>query len=228
MIVSDIMTREVTSVAPGAKLEDAVHLMAERRLSGLPVVDKDGSVVGLLTEGDLLRRVEIGTLGKGHGWLAMIFLPATCACDYVRTHARSVEMLMSGDVISIAPGAGLAEAARLMQKHRIKRLPVIEKGRLVGIVSRSDIIKTLAEALRSRPLSDTELQTRITAELAKQDWVPKTCIEATVQNGVVEFSGTISGVWQRDALRALAEAAGAKDVRENLVLADPVGDALFG
>ncbi|MEI9931369.1 MAG: CBS domain-containing protein [Rhizomicrobium sp.] len=103
MIVSDIMTRDVVFVTPDTRLEEAARLMADRKLSGLPVVEKDGSVAGMITEGDLLRRVEIGTEGKTPGWFEMFFLPGASAYDYVRTHAHKIGMLMSSDVVSIKP-----------------------------------------------------------------------------------------------------------------------------
>jgi CBS domain-containing protein len=228
MIVSELMTRDVVSVSADARLEDAVRLMAKHSLSGLPVVETDGTVVGVLTGGDLLRRVEIGTAGKEPNWFAMIFLPGSCAVDYVRTHGRSVRMLMTPAVVSISPGADIAEAARLMQQHRFKRLPVVENRHLIGIISRTDLIKALGSALQSpAAASDSELRTRLSAELAKQDWAPKADIEASVKDGVVELSGTIAWGWQRDALRALAEAAGAREVHENLALIEPVGAAAF-
>jgi len=223
MIVSDVMTREVASVKPEAELKDAVFTMVDRKLSGLPVVDKDGQVVGMITEGDLLRRAEIGTQGKEPGWFALFFTPGSAAFDYVRTHARKVEMLMSPNVVSIAPSAEVAEAARLMQDHGVKRLPVVENGRLVGILARADLLKLLAGALESSvPVPDSELLSRISAELKGQGWVPKANVQISVDDGVVELSGLVTDMRHRDALSALAESAGARQVRNKMVCIEPI------
>jgi len=223
MIVSDVMTREVASVKPESALKDAVFLMVDRKLSGLPVVDDDGHVVGMITEGDLMRRSEIGTQGREPGWFELLFMPGTAAYDYVRTHARKVEMLMSSNVVSIAPSAELAEAARLMQKHGVKRLPVVEDGRLVGILARADLLKMLAGALEScLPVSDSELMSRISAELKGQGWIPKANVHVSVDDGVVELSGVVMDMRHRDALSALAESAGARQVRNKMVCIEPL------
>jgi CBS-domain-containing membrane protein len=153
-------------------------------------------------------------------------MPGSSAQDYVRTHGRKVGMLMSADVVSIAPGASLAEAANLMQQHRVKRLPVIENGRLVGVLARSDLLRVLADALKPHPApSDPELKARIESELRKQAWIPKANIKADVDCGSVAFSGVVTDLRQRDALRVLAEAAGAKSVRSNIICIDPVSGA---
>lgn len=223
MIVSDIMTRDVACVTPDSRLDEAVHLMVERKLSGLPVVEKDGRVAGVLTEGDLLRRSEIGTQGKERGWFEQFFLPGNSALNYTRTHGRKVGMLMTSDVVSVAPGAGLAEAAELMWKHRVKRLPVVENGRLIGILARADLLKVLAGAMGSnRPLSDPELRKRILAELERQGWISKASVRVDVDGGVAALSGLVTDIRQRDALCALAEAAGAKDVRDRIVCVEPI------
>jgi CBS domain-containing protein len=228
MIVSDIMTRDVVTVSPGAQLQDAVELMIGRKVSGLPVVAEDGEVVGMLTEGDLLRRAEIGTEGKSPGWFEMFFLPGSSALDYVRTHGRKIEMLMSTDVISIAPDAPLTAATRLMRDRHIKRLPVVENGRLVGILSRSDLMKSLAEALRPRAAgSDDEIRARLAAELKTQMWFPRAQVRTTVTNGVVEFCGTIFDESQRAALQAIAQTAGATAVSDKLVCIEPISGALI-
>jgi CBS domain-containing protein len=228
MNVSDIMTREVASISPDARLEDAVRLMVDRKISGVPVVENDGAVVGMITEGDLLRRAEIGTEGKSPGWFEMFFLPGTSAYDYVRTHGRKVEMLMTGNAICVSPQATLASAVTLMRDRHVKRLPVIHDGRLVGILSRADVMKALVAALHpDAPLPDSEIKKRLDAELAKQLWFPRAQVKVTVSNGVAEFCGTIADIRHREALQVIAETVGARAVSDKLVCIEPISGALI-
>jgi CBS-domain-containing membrane protein len=182
----------------------------------------------MLTEGDLLRRAEIGTEGKAPGWFELFFLPGTSAYDYVQTHARKVKMLMSADIVSVSPDATLADAARLMRSHGFRRLPVVSGGRLVGILARADLLKVLAEALAPKtPFSDPEIKARLSAELAKQAWFPKAQVIFNVRSGTVEYCGTISDTRQRAALLAVAESAGATSISDKLVCIEPISGAFL-
>src|SRR3978361_1135458 len=126
MIVADIMTKNVITVQPDTALADAARIMLDQHLSGLPVIDNAGRLVGLVTEGDLMRRAELDTQGAPVGWLRAFLMPASVAADYVRTHGRHVAEVMTRTPISVAPGTALADVAALMRAKRIKRLPVVE------------------------------------------------------------------------------------------------------
>src|SRR6185436_19104053 len=136
MNVADIMTRTVISVAPETTIAEAAQLLLQHRISGLPVVGPDEAVVGIVTEGDLLRRVETGTQRRHARWLEFLMAPGRLAQEYTDSNARNVGEVMSAEVVSVTPGESLPEVVRLMERHHVKRLPVIEAGRLVGIVSR--------------------------------------------------------------------------------------------
>lgn len=226
MKASEVMSRTVASVSPETSLSDAVALMVTRRISGLPVVGEGGAIVGILTEGDLLRRVEIGTEPKLAAWRAWFTDPGTAASSYVRTHGRKVGEIMTAPVISIGPETDLAEVVALMESRRIKRVPVIEQGRLVGIVSRGDLVRALDWMLPkpdSRIVADAELRRRILSSLAQQRWAPRFSIDVRVENGIVELRGFIIDERKREALRVLAEnTPGVRGIVDRLARIEPV------
>jgi CBS domain-containing protein len=151
MNVAEIMTHPVISVTPETTIGEAAGLMLEHCISGLPVVDKGGAVVGVISEGDLLRRIETGTERRHSRSLEFLITPGRLADYYSRANARKVGEVMSGEVVAVAPGDSLAEAVRLMERHHIKRLPVIEVGRLAGIVSRANLVRALLHNLAEPP-----------------------------------------------------------------------------
>ncbi len=231
MNVADIMTRQVISVTPQTTIAEAARLLLDHRISGLPVVDPDGAVVGIITEGDLLHRVETGTQRRHSHWLEFLIAPGRLAREYIDANARNVGELMSEDVVSVTPRDSLPEVIRLMEHHHVKRLPVIEAGRLVGIVSRANLVRALLHNLAEPPgnpagdavAGDAEIRDRILAEIAKQPWGPRASVDVRVKDGAVELYGTITDERERTALRVLAENhRGVKAVRDNLIWIEPV------
>jgi CBS domain-containing protein len=227
MNAGDIMTRSVVSVAPQTTIAEAAQLMLQHRVSGLPVVDAQGVVIGIVTEGDLLRRAEIGTERRRPRWIELLLGPGRLARDYVDAHARRVSEIMSAEVVSASPPEPVSDVVRAMEKHRIKRLPVVDAtGRLVGIISRADLMHALLNAL-SRPESraagsDAEIREQILAEIAKQPWGPRYSVDIVVNNGVVDLHGTITNDQERSALRVVAEnTAGVTAVHDHLVWVEP-------
>jgi CBS domain-containing protein len=142
MQARDVMTTGVATISTDSTVREAARAMLERRVSALPVLDEADRMVGIVSEGDLVRRVELGTETQGSWWL--LPLADGAARDYRKTHGVAVREVMSQPVIGVRPATPLAEVAALMQKHRIKRVPVLENGRLVGIVSRADLVRALA------------------------------------------------------------------------------------
>ena len=155
MIVADVMTRNVISIPPDATVEEAVEQMLARRISGLFVVDQAGDLVGVVTEGDLLRRDELGTERDRPWWLRMLVSPARQAADFSRAHGRHVRDVMTADVISVAHDAMLDSVVATMEQSRIKRLPVTRDGRVVGVISRSDLLRALVARVRDIKPTDT-------------------------------------------------------------------------
>jgi CBS domain-containing protein len=226
MQASDVMTRSIVSIGPDAPVRDAIHLMLDHKVSGLPVVDMAGKLVGILTEGDLLRRSEIATEKHHWRWLEFVLGPGHRAGEYVRTHGRVVGELMTREVVAIGVDAPLDAIVGLMEHHHIKRLPVIDDDTLVGIVSRADLLAALGRALdapAAPAASDEEIRARLLAELEKVDWAPRDGLTIAVTDAVVELSGVVFDEHEREALRVAAEnIPGVKGISDRLVWVEPV------
>ena len=231
MNAADVMTRAVISVGPDTAVADAIRLMLDRQISGLPVVGEDGKLVGILTEGDLLRRSETGTERQRPRWLETLMGPGRMAGEYVKTHGRKVAEIMTRDVISVTGDTPLDEVVRLMERRHIKRVPVIEGDALVGILSRLDLLRALSQVLGAKPAppaGDEDIRRHILAELAKAAWAPREGVEITVTNGVVGLNGVILDETERAALRVVAEnVSGVKAVEDHLVWVEPVSGTVL-
>ena len=230
MKASDVMTRDVITVGREASVANAIRLMLDNNISGLPVSD-NGKVVGILTEGDLLRRSETGTEGQRPRWLEILMGPGRMAGEYVRTHGRKVEAIMTTDLISVARDTPLDEVVGLMERRRIKRVPVIEGGVLVGVVSRLDLLRALLrtiEAQHSEDRGDDDIREQILAELAKAPWVPRDGLSISVKDGVVDLNGVILEEKEREALRVVAEnVSGVRAVQDHLIWIEPVSGTVI-
>ncbi len=225
MIASDVMTRNVLSVPPDATVADAVALMLERGISGLLVVDASGTLVGIVTEGDLLRRDELGTGRRRSWWLRLLASPGRQAEDFTRTHGRKVSDVMTHEVLSVDASAPLSDIVAMMEEHRVKRVPVLQGDRVVGVVSRADLLRALSVAARERTetvADDRTIREHILDRLARESWAPKTTLNVTVVGGVVDLWGTIGNDQERRGICVMAEnAPGVKKVIDHLVFVEP-------
>ncbi len=224
MRVSTIMSSPVISVSPGTTVAEAARLMLAHRISGLPVLGPNGALLGLISEGDLMRRSELGTMRKRSWWLELLVSPGKLADDYVQGHGRKVEELMSRDLACIERQASLQDAVELMSRRSVKRLPVVEAGRLVGILSRSDLLRALAGQLPAEPgpSEDERIRRAIQAELDAQPWAASGLIHVNVHKGLVELSGSIFDERLRTAARVVAEnVPGVTGIDDQLVWIDP-------
>jgi CBS domain-containing protein len=226
MNAADLMTSSVVTVMPDATIEYAVQLMLQHHISGLPVTESDGTPLGIITEGDLLRRAEAGTEKHHARWASLLIGPGRLAEEYVHTHARRVGEVMTEHVLTVAPHTPLSDVVTLMETKHVKRLPVVEQGRLVGIVSRADVMAVLVGLLADKPLgapTDAEIRQQILAEIGRQPWEPRSGIDVIVANGVVVLKGTITDERERAALRVVAEnVPGVKAVHDRLFWVDSV------
>jgi CBS-domain-containing membrane protein len=182
--------------------------MLQNKISGLPVVDEEGLLVGIITEGDFLRRAETGTQHKRPRWLEFLTGSGRLAGEYVRTHGRKISEIMTPDPVAIAEDTPLDKVVGLVEQHRIKRLPVVRGRAVVGIVSRANLLHGLASVVRELPASaksDSEIREQIVAELAKQPWTRRHYIDPVVRNGTVELWGAIFDDRERQAAKVVAE-----------------------
>ncbi len=241
MKAADVMTRDPLTAKPGERVREAAERMVAAHISALPVVDDTGAVIGLISEADLLHRAELGTGRTRSRLMALVRGDGALAEDYVQAHAVLVGDIMAPEVLTIAPDTDLAEVVRLMEHHRIRRLPVLDGGRLVGIVSRADLMKAMAKAGQwmsaldtaatealptGTPAGDVALRQWVLARIAEQPWAPQLGISVIVAHGVVHLCGVILVAEQRNALRVLAEQApGAVGVKDHLVFIEPLSGA---
>ncbi len=227
MIVSDVMTRKVLSVKPDDSVESATNLMLSHGISGLFVVDAKDVLVGVVTEGDLLRRDEIGTQRHRPWWLRMLVSPGRQALDFTHAYGRKVSDIMTPDVITVAADAKLEDVVEIMEKQRIKRVAVVENGHMTGVVARSDLLRALLSHVRDEvpPVTqadDRTIRTTILAAFESQSWAPMTTLNVTVANGAVDVWGTITNPDERRAICVVAEnVPGVKSVHDHLVYVEP-------
>lgn len=210
MNAKDVMTSKVITVTSGTLVGEVARLLFERRISALPVVDGE-RLVGIISEADLLHRYEIGTDCAlcGEPWWIRLFSADHSPEEYVKAHARYARDIMTQDVATVAPDTPLAEVATLLEKRRIKRVPVLDEGDLVGIVSRSDLVRALVSVKRPRvetgSIADETIRSALMAELRRQAWWRTEFANVTVEDGVVTFGGVIEWEKERTAARVAAE-----------------------
>lgn len=228
MIASDVMTRKVISIDPDATVLQAARLMLQHRISGLPVLDRSGKLVGVVSEGDFLRRRETKTERHRSRWLEFLMGPGTMANEYTHSHGNKVSEVMTTDVQLVDDSTPLEDIVELMEKHRIKRVPVVCGGELVGIVTRSNLMRAMVSMVRVSPdviqaKDDIGIREQLLAEMQKEHWAPVALTDVAVHDGVVELSGVLTDERQRAALMVVAEnIPGVKAVKDNMVWVEPL------
>jgi CBS domain-containing protein len=219
MRAHQIMTKNVITVTPQTALLDAANIMLRSHASGLPVVDANGALQGVISESDFLRRGEIGTQRKRSRWLEFFMSPSSLASDYV----HEVEDVMSRDPVTVTEEASLDELVHLMEKHHIKRLPVMRGKAVVGVVTRSNLLQAVAALSREIPdptADDDHIRDRVLREINAKDWRP-IGLQVTCKNGIVHLHGIIVNDHSRQASIVAAEnTTGVKDVHDHLCLVD--------
>jgi CBS domain-containing protein len=225
MRAHQIMTRSVISVTPDATILEAANIMLQRHVSGLPVVDAAGKLVGIVSEGDFLRRSEIGTQKKRGRWLKFLLGAGSSAGNFVHENGRKISEVMTRDAFTIDEETPLEEIVATMERHRVKRLPVMRGEKLVGIVSRANLLQAVASLGREIPdptADDDHIRTRVINALEKYDWCPFG-LSVVVRDGIVHLSGIITEEQSRQAAIVGAEnIAGVKKVHDHLCWVDTV------
>jgi CBS domain-containing protein len=223
MRAHQIMTRSVITVTPETTIVDAANLMLQRHISGLPVVDTNGTLVGIVSEGDFIRRSEIGTGRKRGRWLRFILGPGKSASDFVHEHARKVSEVMTKSPLTITEDTALADIVAMMERNNVKRLPVVRGDKVVGIVSRANLLQAVASLAREVPdptADDDHIRIRIVDALEKHDWCPFG-LNVVVRDGVAHLSGVITEEYARQAAVVAAEnVEGVKTVHDHLCWVD--------
>jgi CBS domain-containing protein len=208
MKVSDVMTRRAICINPEASIVDAIRLMIANHISGLPVVDREGKLVGMVSEGDFLRRAELATERHRSVWFDAIFGPAESATEFIHSHGLNVEEVMSRNPAFVIEDTSLTEVVHLMETRRVKRLPVLRGSRVVGVVSRANLLRALLSLHRATPtisMDDASLRDRILSDIEKESWSVGAEVDVTVHDGVADLWGSVTDLKQRDALKVLVE-----------------------
>ncbi len=223
MRAADIMTTNVVTVRSDTEVREIADLLLKHRISAVPVVTDDGRIVGLVSEGDLIRRVETETDARHSWWLADAFSTRNKTADYIKTHGRRAADVMTRNVITVSQDTTLSEIARLLEKHHIKRVPVTRDNQLIGIVSRANLLHGLAtrnaEPAGPQPSNDNELRKTVMKEISQAVGSDAPMINAIVSDGVVELWGNVESEMKKKAAEVAAESApGVKSVKNHIHL----------
>lgn len=232
MRVADVLTWGIVSVQPEDSLEQVIELMLDRRISGVVVVNEGGELVGMLTEGDLLRRVELGTEKKRPRWLEFLASPGTLAEEYTRARGRKVAELMTERVHTASLDEPLDDVISRMIHHKVKRLPVVDGKKVVGVVSRADILRALGRAMpvtgaQAPRRDDAALLEEARKEVANLPFATD-AIEVSIADGIVRLAGAVTDERERNAIRVAAEnVPGVRRVRDEMTWLSPLGLSAF-
>lgn len=226
MNAADVMVSNVITVGVNASIGEVAAILLNNNISGAPVVGEKGELVGIVSEGDLIRRPETGTSKRHSWWLELLSNERTLAAEYVKSHSRKVADVMTSDVITAKPDTPLGEIAAMLERNRIKRVPIVEGGKIVGLVSRANILQALASATKKLPslasADDLQLRKEVVARLAAEPWRPS-MLTVTVQDGTVDLWGLVHSVEQKKAAQLAAELTpGVRAVVDNIII-QPIG-----
>jgi CBS domain-containing protein len=219
------MTAKVVTVTPDTPVEQVARVLLDHRISGVPVVDSDGRVLGIVTEGDLMRRPDLETERRRPWWLGMFADERARAEEYTKSHGSRAEHVMTRNVVTVTEDTTVTEIAQLLERHRIKRVPVVRDGRLVGLVSRANLIQGLAAPRPPAPApvtDDRTIREQIARALDREPWVTHSPLNVIVTNGVVQLWGFVESVEERTAIRvAVSNVPGVVAVEDHLGTVQP-------
>ncbi|WP_065756116.1 CBS domain-containing protein [Bradyrhizobium paxllaeri] len=228
MRAHQIMTRSVVTIAPDATIIEAANTMLRHHVSGLPVVDAAGALVGIVSQGDFIRRSEIGTQRKRGRWLKVLL--GDSAVDYVQEHGRRVSDVMTSDPVTVTQDATLEEVVNAMEANSVKRLPVMDGDRLVGILSRTNLMQAVASLAHEIPdptADDDHIRSRVFAAIDKNDWSPFG-LNVIVRDGIVHLSGVITDERSRQAAIVAAQnIPGVNKVHDHLCWVDTMSGMIL-
>jgi CBS domain-containing protein len=220
MQVRHVMTTDVVTVKPDTRIREIAKTLLKRRISAVPVVDDEEKLVGIVSEGDLMRRTEIGTDERESWWLALLADPEDEALEYVRTHGSRARDVMTRSVITVGEDATLREVAAVLEHNRIKRVPVVRDGKLVGIVSRANLLQGILTAKGDHTApGDDAIRATILKRLREDAGVRGGLLNVTVSDGIVHLWGGIRSQAEREAVHVVADnVRGVKGIEDHLTV----------
>jgi CBS domain-containing protein len=231
MKASDVMTPDVISADPDATVLQAARYMLQHHISGLPVIDKTGTLVGILSEGDVLRRRETHTDRRPSRWLEFLMGPGKLAAQYTHTHGSKVSEVMTTNLHTVSEDTSLEKVVEMMERYRIKRVPVLRGKKIVGIVTRANLMHAMVSLARGEPKAatgDAAIRQELLKELKTEKWALASMINVVVRAGVVELWGMIVDDRQRQALVVAAEnVPGVKQVKDHLTWVEPTSGVVI-
>jgi len=231
MKASDVMTPDVISADPDATVLQAARYMLQHHISGLPVIDKTGALVGILSEGDFLRRRETHTDRRPSRWLEFLMGPGKLAAQYTHTHGSKVSEVMTTNLHTVSEDTSLEKVVEMMERYRIKRVPVLRGKKIVGIVTRANLMHAMVSLARGEPKAatgDAAIRQELLKELKTEKWALASMINVVVRAGVVELWGMIVDDRQRQALVVAAEnVPGVKQVKDHLTWVEPTSGVVI-
>jgi CBS domain-containing protein len=205
MKAADVMTTEVVSIGPETSVRHIAQLMLRHRVSALPVLDDDGRLVGIVSEGDLMRRAELGSDRHRSWWLNLVACPEDIASEYVKQHGQRAKDVMTSRIISVDEGASVTTIAAILEEKRVKRVPVLKDGRLIGIVSRADLLHGIATAtLDNSAAGDDAIRRAVRTRIREDTGIRDSALSVTVSGGVVHLWGGLRSTAERRAAEVAA------------------------
>ena len=221
MNAADVMVTNVITVHPDASVMEIAETLVAHRISAVPVIDDSGGLIGIISEGDLVHRVEVGTERHPSWWLEFLAGKQALAYDYIKSHGRRARDLMTRHVITVNGETPLSEVASLLDEHQIKRVPVVDNGKIVGIVSRANLVQALInrpQGVASKEVEDPVLRGNILTKLQSERWWPGG-VNIIVYDGIVELWGIVESQIQKDAIRIAVEATpGVRTISDNITV----------
>ena len=221
MKAADIMVSNVISIGSQAPVQEVADLLLRNGISAAPVIGPQGELVGIVSEGDLMRRPEAGTERRQSWWLSLLTSSEAMASDYIKSHSRKVVDVMTRRVITATPDTPVGDIATLLEKHGIKRVPIVAEGKVVGIVSRANLLQALA-SVKNMPAGSTDdatIRAKIVSKLANERWTKPALMNFIVHDGTVDLWGIIDSQTEKEAVRILVESTpGVRAVNDNLII----------
>jgi len=221
MKAADVMVTNVISVTPNVLVQDVAYILLSNRISAVPIVDDEGELLGIVSEGDLMRRAETGTGRHRPWWLAMLTGRDIRALDYAKEHSRRITDVMTSKVVTATPDTPLRDIATLLEKNGIKRVPIVKDGKMVGIVSRANLLQALASSRipQDVDVGDSAIRKSLVARLQAASWANAALINVIVQDGTADLWGIVDTEAEKKAVRVAAEITpGVRGINDHLII----------